>query len=223
MPNLQLYSKLLQTPLFTGISKRDLATIVQQTKFDFKKFDSNQYVIKEGYLCDKVYFLTDGSITISNSADDKSYTITEKLYAPTMFQPELLFGLNTRFSSDIITTSVCNFITIDKKEVINLSDKYIIFKINLMNLLSAKSQKSQRQVWHNQPKDLRGRIIKFITDHCTYPAGEKVISIKMKNMANEINDGRLNISIELNKMVDEKLIELHRGSFIIPALERLLM
>ena len=45
----------------------------------------------------------------------------------------------------------------------------------------------------------------------------------METLAKELNDGRLNVSKELNRMSDEGLIILHRGGFVIPALERLLM
>ena len=44
----------------------------------------------------------------------------------------------------------------------------------------------------------------------------------MTRLAEEVNDSRLNVSIQLNAMEDEGLITLQRGIITIPALEKLL-
>ena len=43
----------------------------------------------------------------------------------------------------------------------------------------------------------------------------------MTTLAHELNESRLNISIELNKLQDDGLISLSRGMIIVPALELL--
>jgi DNA-binding GntR family transcriptional regulator len=45
----------------------------------------------------------------------------------------------------------------------------------------------------------------------------------MTQLAQELNDSRINISQALNQMQDDGLITLHRGRIHIPMLERLLM
>ncbi len=218
-----LYDKLLQSPLFLGMSKEDMNKIVEQTKFGFLKIAPEKIIIKEGERCEYVYYLTNGSMSISKSADDNSYTITEDIHAPYLFQLENLFGLTQQSSYTFKSSTTCNLITIDKDEIMKLSDHFLIFKINVLNLLSARIQKMTRHSWHKHPDDIRSLIIRFIKDHCAYPAGKKKIRIRMETLARELNDGRLNISHELNKMSEEKLINLHRGGFVIPALEKLLM
>ena len=223
MSVLHLYDKLLQTPLFLGMSKDDLNQIVEHTKFGFLKFEQGKTIIREGEKCEHVYYLTNGCIVISKSSDDHSYTISEEIHAPYMFQLECLFGLTQQSSYNINSITACNMISIDKDELMKLSDNYMIFKINILNLLSAKIQKLSRNPWRRQPDNIRNLIIKFIVERCQYPAGKKKLDIHMETLAKELNDGRLNFSKELNRMSDEGLIILHRGGFVIPALERLLM
>lgn len=55
------------------------------------------------------------------------------------------------------------------------------------------------------------------------PAGTKTVHIKMDRLAEELNENRLNISRELNKMQDEGLLQLKRAIIHIPSLERLIM
>jgi DNA-binding GntR family transcriptional regulator len=45
----------------------------------------------------------------------------------------------------------------------------------------------------------------------------------MKQLANELNDSRLDISNALNEMEEDGLLNLYRGRIEIPMLERLLM
>lgn len=71
------------------------------------------------------------------------------------------------------SSTTCNLITIDKDEIMKLSDHFLIFKINVLNLLSARIQKMTRHSWHKHPDDIRSLIIRFIKDHCAYPAGKK--------------------------------------------------
>ena len=58
---------------------------------------------------------------------------------------------------------------------------------------------------------------------CIYPAGAKTFYILMKQLANELNDSRLDISNALNEMEEDGLLNLYRGRIEIPMLERLLM
>ena len=67
MSVLHLYDKLLQTPLFLGMSKDDLNQIVEHTKFGFLKFEQGKTIIREGEKCEHVYYLTNGCIVISKS------------------------------------------------------------------------------------------------------------------------------------------------------------
>src|SRR5574344_1160084 len=122
MSVLHLYDKLLQTPLFLGMSKDDLNQIVEHTKFGFLKFEQGKTIIREGEKCEHVYYLTNGCIVISKSSDDHSYTISEEIHAPYMFQLECLFGLTQQSSYNINSITACNMISIDKDELMKLSD-----------------------------------------------------------------------------------------------------
>jgi CRP-like cAMP-binding protein len=79
-----------------------------------------------------------------------------------------------------------------------------------------------RQAWTRPPQSLEERVIRFLVQHSTYPAGHKVFNILMTRLADELNDSRLNVSRVLNDMQHKGLITLGRGKIDIPQLERLL-
>lgn len=223
MPAIQLYDQLLQYPLFQGMSRTDLMQVVSRTKFNFIKFARGKRIVKEGDKCDSLYFLISGILQAETQPDDYSYTFVEQLSAPYIIQPESLFGLNQRYTGNYCAWTDVSLFSIDKKEVINLSDMLIVFRLNLINLYAAHTQRIQHQPWRRQPQVLEQRIIRFFSERCKYPAGPKEIRILRGQLAAELNDSSLDISRALCRMRDAGLIQLNRGRITIPAFEKLLM
>jgi len=219
----RFYDHLLQFPLFQGLSHTELLQMAGNTKFGFCKVAAGKTVVKEGEVCQTLHFLISGQLTLVTRSDDYRYKVEEQLVAPWLIQPEVLFGGHPRFDSTITTTVESHFITLSKDEVLRLSDDFLIFRLNLLNLLSTQSQRKGRLAWRRTPENLRQRIVHFLLDHCIYPAGPKMVYILMEQLAHELNDSRLDVSRALNGMQHDGLLVLHRGRIEIPSLERLLM
>ena len=201
----------------------ELQQMAGNTKFGFLKLDAGKKVVSEGDVCDSLFFLINGRLTLTTRSDDGGYAVTEQLSAPWLLQPEALFGLSPRYSCTVVTASQGHFITLSKDEVLRLLDDFLIVRLNLLNIMATLSQRRARQAWHRTPQPLRDRITRFITDHCVYPAGQKEITILMERLALEMNDSRLDVSRALNAMQSDGLLRLHRGRIEVPSLERLFM
>ena len=139
-----------------------------------------------------------------------------------MLQPEGIFGYNQRYTHHFHALTDVNFLTLDKEEVVRLSEDFLVFRLNLLNHFATQTQKLIHQQWRRSPQTLRERIVRFFFQHVLYPAGPKTFYILMERLAEELNDSRLNISHTLNAMQAEGLLELHRGRIEIAQLERLL-
>lgn len=220
---LSIYEHLLRFPLFQGLSRTELLQMAGQTKFGFQKMAADTVVVKEEQTCDQLLFLISGSLLITTPSDTRSYSVTEHLSAPWLIQPESLFGAHPRYTSTIRTETESHFILLSKDEVLRLLDDFLIFRLNYLNLLSTQLQRRGRWPWRNSPATLRQRIIRFFLDHSTYPAGRKLFSILMNQLAQEVGDSRLDVSRVLNAMQSEGFIHLRRGQIEIPSLEHLLM
>ena len=218
-----LYDKLLQFTLFQGMSHADLMEVVGHTKFNFSKQPVGQRIVKEGDICDHLIFLTTGALSVETVSDDHTCRVYEVINAPYVIQPEQLFGLTQRYTSNFKTSDDCSLITIDKQEVLLLLETQLVFRLNMLNSLAADSQRLRHRAWRSAPQSLRNRITRFFFSRCLYPAGPKTFYILMTQLAAELNDSRLDISRALNEMEDDGLLTLHRGRIEIPMLERLLM
>jgi CRP-like cAMP-binding protein len=194
-----------------------------QTKFGFQKLEAGKTVVREGDSCEQLFFLINGSLSVTTVSDDRRYSVVEQLSAPWLLQPEALFGAHPQYACSVVTLTESNFITLSKDEVLRLFDDFLIIRLNLLNLLATLSQRRGRWPWRKAPADLRQRIVRFFLDHSIYPAGSKKFRVLMMQVAQEVGDSRLDVSRMLNAMQNEGLLSLHRGIIEIPSLERLLM
>ena len=222
MAALQLLDKLLQFPLFLGMSRDDLEIVAGHTRFGFLKLEAGKTVVKSGDNCNQLHFLINGNLRVRTNSDDYGYSVEEQMQAPNILQLESVFGYYQRYTHDFIAQTDVNFITIDKEEVMRLTEDFLVFRLNIMNHFATLAQKKMRQVWTRPPQSLEDRVIRFLVQHSTYPAGHKVFNILMTRLADEVNDSRLNVSRVLNEMQHKGMILLGRGKIDIPQLERLL-
>ena len=222
MSHALLNERLLELPLFQGMSKGDIEEVVSSTKFVHRSYAKGKTIINEDDTCDSLYFLIKGTISATSYADDNGYSITETFTAPEIVQPERIFGLTQRYTCTIKSLTDCTFISLGKMETLTLADRYEIFRLNLLNMICTKSQRLTRFPWRTQPKDIRHKIARFVETRCLKPAGEKTVHIKMERLSDEINESRLNVSRELNTMNNEKIIALRRGEIQIFALEKII-
>lgn len=220
---MEIYDRLLQFTLFQGMSHADLMQVAGHTKFNFSKLAAGKKLVKEGDDCHHLVFVTNGTLRAETVSDDHSCRVTESISAPYILQPERLFGITQRYSSSFTAETPCSLISIDKQEVLLLLETQLVFRLNMLNLLAAESQRLRHHAWRTAPRTLPERITRFFFSRCLYPAGPKTFHILMQQMAKELNDSRLDISVTLNKMQAEGLLTLHRGRIEIPMLERLLM
>ncbi len=222
MPTNKRYDNLLSLPLFLGMSRDDLQKAAGHTRLDFRKTEPETVIAAKGDPCTHLYFLLDGNVKVSTSPEDAGYCMEENLTPPDAFQPECLFGLHQYFTHTYTALTPCSLLCITKQEALQLSTDFIIFRLNLLNLVTTQSQRYYRRTLQAPPDTLDGRIARFFQSLCMRPEGEKILHIKMRRLAAEVNDSRLNVSCALHRMQEQGLVRLQRARIVIPAMENLL-
>ena len=218
---MNFYDKLAATAMFQGMTNSELMQVIGQTKFSFLRVATGKTIRHEGEPCTSMAFILDGKAAVTSFADDHGYSVEETAAAPMMMQPERLFGLTQRYTRTFAASTACDIMEIGKNDIMRLSDEFFIFRINLMNILSTTSQKTERRIWSATPCDTRGRLAEFFKRHCTIPTGKKTIRIKMTRLAQETGLGRLAVSKELNAMEGQGLLAFSRGIITVPDIEKL--
>lgn len=222
MMRLKMYEILLRVPLFTGMSSSELEEIIAQTKFEFIRYKPQQTIIKKGDKCESLLLMFSGCMDCITEDNQQTFRFHEEHQGSYLIEPEHLFGLRQNYGKTFIAKEETDLLILSKNEVLKLSTNYIIFKINLLNIISTKAQITFKRYWNQNPQDIELKIIEFIEAHCDRPSGKKIIDIKMTKLAGELCQPRLKISNALRRLQNTKLINLKRGKIIINEMQDLI-
>lgn len=216
-----MYDTLLQLPLFQGLCQTDFTNIIGKVKLHFSRHKAGERIVNKGDVCNELIFMLKGEMMSESVNNENTYTYCEFYNAPYVIEPFSLFGMNTRYASSYITQSDVNLVTINKSFVLSELNKYDIFRLNYLNIISNRAQVLYDRLWNITSNDTESKIINFLLSHTEKQAGKKILKTKMDDFARILGDTRLTVSKTLNEMQEKNIIILHRKEIEIPKFERL--
>lgn len=217
-----MYDTLLQLPLFQGLCKNDFTSIIEKVKFHFHNIKADIEILKQGETSDKLIFLLDGEICSQIHHPNNNYVLSEVHQGPFIIEPYSLFGMQTIYAATYKSLTDVKLLTIDKEYILSELNNYEIFRINYLNILCNRCQTLSRKLNDHRIGTLKEKFANFFLLRCTKFDGEKKLFITMEDLANQINETRINVSKLLNELQNKQLIELKRKEIYIPAFEKLL-
>ena len=209
--SLQIYDILKPLPLFQGLGSSEIQDIVAHIRFGFSQFKKGQPIIRREENCRGLVYLINGEMDIMTCGENDRYRLYEHVSAPYLIEPERVFGLRQKFSLTYTATSPCSILTVRKDEVMKLSTDYLVFRMNILNILSTIGQHRYdilRPSINRNPRERIAAFLNAVSHTSTWP---KVLKIKMTTLAEYLSMSRLEISLELNKLSNEGIIRLQRG------------
>ena len=216
------FQRLVNIPLFQGISRDDFFNIATKVHFDFQIYHPGEVIVNVDAPCNELVCIISGSVAKEMRSDDGRYLFREISDKPTVIQPDRLFGLRPRYSATFVAVRDTSVVTVPKHEVRDILFGYMTFHINFINFICSAKQVWETRLWRRLPTPLEARFVHFILARSTRPAGHKELNIGMVDLADELATTRLNVSRMLNTLKDDNLLYLSRGLIIIPELEKLI-
>lgn len=216
------FQRLVNIPLFQGISRDDFINIASKIHFDFRTYREGETIVHADEYCDNLVCTISGVVAKEMRADDGSYLFLELWDKPTVLQPDRLFGLRPRYSATFKAHRETSVLIIPKKEVRDILFGYVTFHINYLNMVCSDKQVWESRLWKRLPDPLEERFVHFLYTRSTRPAGHKELFIGMVELADELVTTRLNVSRMLNRLKADNLIYLTREHITIPELEKLI-
>lgn len=211
-----MFSTLLQLPLFQGISQEDFTHILGKVKLHFSKHKAGEVIIEENSPCTGLVFLLQGEVAGITTSNDGCFSIIEKFQMPHLIEPQALFGMDTFYKATYTAHTDANTVSIDKSFIMKDLFKYEIFRINYMNYVCNRTQCYQKKLWMNAPDSVEVKIKQFILSHIERPEGEKILRVKMEDLAHYVDDTRLNVSKALNNLQEKGVLQLNRKEVVVP-------
>ena len=217
-----MYKLLTRMPLLQGISGMELARIEERISLQAEDVSASRYpFITQGQPCRELVFLVGGTLSRQTVSSDRLYVATEQLFSPMVIEADKLYGLSCAYSSDYRALTDCQLIRISKKQVGDHLLKSDIFRLNFLNMLSAIVQRQEARLQPCKLATAAEKTCRFIVSCFSHDEGEKLLKIKMTDLAEYIGETRLTVSQQLNRMAADGLISMKRKEILIPDLKRL--
>ena len=216
-----MYDTLRHLPLFQGMNQKELSVILDKVKLHFMKFADKEVIFRQGELCDRMVFLIGGELMSETEAPCGTFTLEETLQRPAIVELHSLFGKRPAYKATYRAQGKTSLLVIEKQYIYTVLNDSDIFRMNLFNQLSNIANQQHEQCWSITPQGLEGRLAHFIRSLCATPHGRKTLRIKMDDLAQLLDDTRLNVSTILNRWQNEGLVEMRRKEYVFPDLERL--
>ena len=217
------YALLTRLPLLQGISSTDLLSWEDALRLDVDEFPASKLpLIRQGENCTLLIYLVEGELLKEHRSEDGLYTTRSTLSAPAVIEVDRLFGLHPTYEYTYRAKTEVKMLSIRKSLIGSHLMKSEVFRLNLLNSLSAIAQKREMSLCPRQLGCAEERLKHFLRTLFSEQEGEVEVSIKMKDLAHYIGERRLTVSGILNRWNEEGCIELGREHFTIRNIKTLL-
>lgn len=136
-----MYEILLTLPLFSGVSREKVSSIVGSTKLHFLKYTPGETVVRAGENCTHIKFVISGSVRSTVSNVGNRFAVSQTLVGPDVISPEFLFGRTTVYPCDVTAIDTVGILQIAKADYLNILSNDRVFLLNYLNKLSMFAQK----------------------------------------------------------------------------------
>lgn len=218
-----MFQKLQELPLLMGLSVTELMRIVELVDFDFKKYTEGTTFVNQGDRCDKIIYVLNGEICVDRRDDNMNMLYTEYITeTPYLIEPHNQWGLKQRFTHTYTFTTDGSTIVIDKRQLSMLISEFDIIKTNVLSMVCNNLQLANALLLEPFPATTADKLKRFVFVNSLVKHGRKTIRIKMNELAEIIDETRLNVSKTLNIWKINGLVDIKRGSIEIFDAKKLL-
>lgn len=212
---LTMFERLLQLPLFQGLTTHELSDVMAHVRLDFVNYHAGDEIVVQDEPCKNFIYIISGDVCSEYRTPICHLLLKEKLPSIGLLEPYNIFGMYQKYSRTYTFATDGITLSIPKQVVLQRLMANTIVKINLLNIICNRYQQVSKLLCFHPENTVKDKIIKFILAHSSTPKGAKEIKIKMVDLANHINETRLNVSKTLNEMQHQGFLSLGRGYIII--------
>lgn len=202
-----MYGRIVQLPLFTGISGTDLLELQDRFPFSIEPIDAGTKLLVAGERTKGLLWIVSGTVRRNLP------WMEESLKGPLLIEPERLFGLDNTTEADWKAETALEILYISKENVVRHLLRNAIVRLNFMTLLSSALQRKSAPL--EVPRTVEEKLRSFVRSARLKPDSQVTLHMKMTALAERLDVSRLVLSRTLNRLALEGKIELKRETIII--------
>lgn len=216
-----MFERLLSLPILQGMNMQEISEALQHVRLDFVNYQKGDEIVSQGDANKNLICVINGTISACYHDEEGRFTLREDLPKTKIIEPFNMFGMYHRFSRDYYFDSEGVTLTLDRMVFVNHILKNDIVKYNMLNIVCNKYQKANLLLTNNKCESIEDKIRKFLLSYSAESKGRKELKIKMQDLADILDETRLNISKTLNSLQERGSVVLNRGLIEVPSIQEL--
>lgn len=216
-----MYDKLLMLPLFQGLSRYELTSIIEKSKLHFVKYRTGDCILKCNEECRYLTFILNGTVVSERIDEEKKYIWSEYYEANNVLEPLSFFGLKTTYNASYYAEGLVHTFSIEKELIYNDFARFPSFQLNYLNLACNRAQALKQRSFLRTNDSIENKLKLLFLACSEKEKGRKKLKIKLTDLATLIKSPRHELTIVLKKMIDKGLIQHKKQDIIIPEIKEL--
>jgi CRP-like cAMP-binding protein len=205
-----LFQQLSQSPVFRGISAKDMESLLKDAQYKIKKYSKGDMIAFREDRCENLMIVMKGSVK-GEMLDPSGKSIKiEDIMAPYPIASAFLFGQRNQFPVNVSANEEVEIFSISKESVIDLFQKNKVFLINYLNLISNRSQFLANKLMFLNFKTIKGKLANYILKLAAPDKVKITLPKSQAEMAQFFGVTRPSFARSLKEMEQEGLIETNR-------------
>jgi len=127
---MSIFELFMQLPLFKGVDKDELFSLISKVNLDFEKYKSGDVIFNQRMDSHGLVYLLNGKVKTHSKSGERTIS------GPDLLSYLGLFGSNRRYSMDVTALETSSILNIETKSLLFLLRQCPVFMVNYLNLLS---------------------------------------------------------------------------------------
>ena len=203
---------LKETVVFNGIDEKTIKNILEKTKYEIKKYSSDESIAFRGDEVRGLYIILKGTLTTEMLTEEGNVIKIEELVPSDIIASAFVFGKKNSFPVDLNAKDKAEILFIERKEFLKIlfSEEKILE--NFLNEVSNKTQLLTSKIWNSFNNKT---IKKKFCDYVKKNQKNNLFSIEnLGALAEFFGVERPSLSRVLSELVkDEKLERIGRNKY----------
>ena len=216
-----IYDILLQLPLFQGIERLKLISLLEKTALEFEKYQRDDIIFQKGEECRRFLFLIKGNISVETVDKSGKFSIYERIKKRTLLFPTFIFGKQTQYPATAKALDDVSFLSIEKSQALELMQSEQIFLLNFLNIVSNKAQTAFDKITSLSETDLKKNFAFFILSLTERGSSDIHIKSTQQDLADFFGVARPSLLKILNEFKDNEIIAYRRKELSVLDVEKL--
>ena len=217
------YNQIKNSPLFYGIQEDELKEMLLCFKARIKKYENEDFVIRQGDLIKNIYFILKGNVNIEKDTYWGRRIIVSQLGVNDNIALAFVAAKNVESTIDAVAIGKTEILILNYEKCTtmcqNVCIKHKLLISNLFEILSKENIELIQKIENISQKTIREKLLTYLSNEAKRNKSNIFeIPFNRQDLADYLNIDRSAMSFELSKMQKDNLIKFEKNRFMLKSI-----